>query len=1166
MNFKKIIKKNLLEPKKQEQNELIEIKEDEEKEELNNSNNKNLAKMNNLKRIDSSININNKIEVISTKDNKVSDFNEDSNNIVENLTEDIIVLNKSQIKSKVFNFISNLIQKHCLSHGQNQSLLFKMVLFKIYLKELNNITKAWNLIISINESINYLDIQQTFYIYVFFQEILNELQKIDTNNFQDNVKFENIIAFEVNNNEFFRLIELNTKMTKEFWQIYMNNRMKLTMNVISIENKLNEIEVGKKQLNKFFENISYEDNTKTCYFYICYLKHIVNNDSQSFELANSFESLNNKLQKENKYLDLEYYKMLKIPEIAVMKVSCSNLEIGKIKWVNKKCAEILDFSINELLKKKINRIIPPSIAKKHNQYIKEYIETYKSSFVDVARVSCIINSQNCLVPVILYVKLIPRINQGIELGVLLQSVEDTTFILYKAPELHDTRKICLVLINQDGTIEAVDKNSNELIGLPNFIREGWKININIEKSKTNLFEFSKNIKNMISSGEFSSDVYINTSSFKEDYFNDENGLFRSLDSSIQTKCIKLKQEMMKLLPNLGIYNKNDVYFNLMNNKYDESYKNLNDFQNHFVEEFNTPRNRRIITNNAINDISNKKQENYTNNLSKENVELLMAARDIISSKLITSSTEYYDELNTEQLSEDNYQNIKTCELNYLKKLITPNVFKYHLLTAEVYTITTTKKRSKNMYLIKIYYPIPNILENTISSLKQRNEKNDDFQINVFKPDTNINSESYTENITDNNNNQLHFKSKFLISNLKPIEENDEISILENPHIKSLIKKDSQYESIVNENDEKNKKLVTDATKTIATKDIKKQIIKENSIDRMNNLKNSFMSKVLTSKKQSLIFFSIPLFLFLLVLAIFSNLAYNVISNNNYLDLFDLQTKMRLRRNLTQSVISNLIYLLNIQNKLVLFARNKINANPKKTKDFIQEEIFRLKEVQNQIEKNLDKLNIIKNKNFDIIFPMVNYDNLENENFIFMVKTEVAYNKFIANLDQILLSSDKLKYNKNLFNNINIKFIEKSDIELILNGEMINSSKIILDNNLTSVELKFLTILSNGINLSNVANDYYISVVSRYLLDEHLSLKVNLIINLTGIGLVVLFASLIIVVYRNAINNQNEIYNLFVQIPNIEGVKILILCEKFINMIKKKDINQNDLIDMYSKYN
>ena len=199
----------------------------------------------------------------------------------------------------------------------------------------------------------------------------------------------------------------------------MNERIRDVVNLSNLNSSLERIIVNYKDLQKFFNEIQrqFEDNQLIFYVYCCYLKNIIGDDI----LANHLIKLL-KDYKDNKDLNLvdsDYFKMSIVEEIGLIITSCNSLEMGKIKWCNNKISTLLGFSSAELKKNKINRIIPPAISQKHNSYIKKWVESYKSTFINKTRVTFFINNSNYLMPFILYLKLLPTIVNGIEVCAML---------------------------------------------------------------------------------------------------------------------------------------------------------------------------------------------------------------------------------------------------------------------------------------------------------------------------------------------------------------------------------------------------------------------------------------------------------------------------------------------------------------------------------------------------------------------------------------------------------------------------------------------------------------------------------------------------------------------------------------------------------------------------
>lgn len=469
---------------------------------------------------------------------------------------------KKQIQYKLLEYLAHLIQKHIISSNSSQ-FNFKLLMVQIYLRRLSNPTRAWFILSNFYETYNKFSAQSKFYIFCMFQELYERLILNDRRSNHSHSKIVSIINFDKINSEFHSRITKSTNLVKDFWVMFMNDKQKKLLNSSAFNSSLTRISNEFKALQSIFNTIQkqYEDNPLIFYIYCCYLKHIINNDHMAEHIIKLLREIKeNKTHKDSSMIDDEYYKMTSIEEIGLMKVSCNNLEIGKIKWCNEKASHITKFSENELLKLKINKLIPPIIALKHNDYIKSFISTSKARFINQTRLSVIISSSNYMIPVIIYYKIIPQIKNGIEICTMLHSIMDSTFILYKNPEIKIDSRLCLVLISEDGSIEAVDRNSNIYLGIPNFVRDGWKLKISIDKKKCNLLDLSPSLKEGISGNKFNHECTLDTSILEEDYYNDENGLFLSIN-------FKLKQ-MMKIMSGKQNFESsmNDRKFNEVHHK------------------------------------------------------------------------------------------------------------------------------------------------------------------------------------------------------------------------------------------------------------------------------------------------------------------------------------------------------------------------------------------------------------------------------------------------------------------------------------------------------------------------------------------------------------------------------------------------------------------------
>ena len=449
---------------------------------------------------------------------------------------------KSIKKKKLLEFVCDLIYKHSIK-SHNFSFHFKMLTVQIYLRKLKNITRAWFILSNFYETFNKFSIRQQFFIFCMYQELHENLQKNDEKATHPTAKIRKIIKLEKSNNTFIKKVIKCTNAVKLFWLTYMNDKQKCRLLMKEMNKNLAKINRKYQKLQIFFGEIQklFEDNRSIFYIYCCFLKNIMNNEQFSEHIIKLLRD-NKAMTSDNKtlsdFIDEDYYKMSSSESIGLLIMSCNTLELGKIKWVNKKISNILHFNKNDLSKLKINRLLPPIIAQKHNELIKAFIQSNKGFYANLTRIAFMVTANDYMIPVVLYMNVFPRIKNGIEMIAMITRVINNTFILYKNPEIKTKTKLCFVLINEDGSIEAVDKNANTFLGIPNLIRNGWKTKITIDKRKCNLFELSPGLKKFIhenennSSQKFVNECEIDTSPLTEEFANDEYGLFLSINNRI----------------------------------------------------------------------------------------------------------------------------------------------------------------------------------------------------------------------------------------------------------------------------------------------------------------------------------------------------------------------------------------------------------------------------------------------------------------------------------------------------------------------------------------------------------------------------------------------------------------------------------------------------------
>jgi len=145
-----------------------------------------------------------------------------------------------------------------------------------------------------------------------YQELHEKIQRDDNICFHDNLKIKSVIKYEELNEEFISKVIKSTMLLKDFWILYMNERMRDVIYLSNLNSSLEKILVNYEDLEKFFNEIQkqFEDNKLIFYIYCCYLKNIINNDVLAEHLIKLLKDY-----KDNKNIppvDSAYFKVIKL--------------------------------------------------------------------------------------------------------------------------------------------------------------------------------------------------------------------------------------------------------------------------------------------------------------------------------------------------------------------------------------------------------------------------------------------------------------------------------------------------------------------------------------------------------------------------------------------------------------------------------------------------------------------------------------------------------------------------------------------------------------------------------------------------------------------------------------------------------------------------------------
>ena len=830
----------------------------------------------------------------------------------------------------------------------------------------------------------------------------------------------------------------------------MRERSKGEIYSANINDSLDKIINKNESLQSFFNDIQklFENNKEVFYVFCCYLKYVMNEEILSEQIMTLLKNI--KESESVQIKDSEYFKMNNIEENGLITISCNELEVGKIKWCNDKVTSILGFYKHELLKLKINKIIPPAIANRHTQYIRKWVESYKNSFINKTRITFFINKDNYLCPVILYVKLLPTIENGIEVCGLMQKVIDNTFILFKDPtEIKVNCKIGFCLTNEDGVIEAVDCNANIFLGLPNLVREGTHLKITIDKKKINLFNLIPQLPLMISKNIFSGEVKLDNESLKEDYNNDENGLFLNIDKRI--RYLVQKNIVMGFATNFNYYN-------------DEKLDNMEEFKN--SEQF------RALQYEVIPSIFKKhtvRADVYDFTSSHGDMKLYLFKLYFVPKIGVVKQIPLLNASGTPK---------KANFFNRFKKDRGSFTSKFESNKS----LSPKKKiggsadipgKSQSKSLIKAIDNMTKV--NFISNIIKEQSKKD-LMKEMLRSDNDLARQENKNN--DNIVGSINHSSIFNIPGEK----------------KSLLDDQVNQNNTINRNNTNNLSNLNKITSNIP--------FQNQSIDKIKAYKDSLFDDRLRS--QSRTYKCIQFQLYLLIICLITLVS--VVFINNYLmvinltPLYKTMSNYSIRQGLTSNLILNIILQISAYNKIEFPDKiTSFNFTSDKIKMLLEEDLMSMRTTQNSLED--EDVRVYQNYKTEINYTYFDYQsyNLDRRITIKKYIMNTAIENFIGSFNKyFFINNYSLTPKERLFTILNPRLYSETD--LIPISELESRFLEILNNGLNLINRTNISLGEIGVNFKEYLTSFKIIIL--YLNSGAILFTISLCI-----GLIVSFMNL-----------------------------------------------------------
>ena len=150
-------------------------------------------------------------------------------------------------------------------------------------------------------------------------------------------------------------------------------------------------------------------------------------------------------------------------EVGTTVISGNLVNIGEILSVNLTLCKNFKFKEkHEIIKNKIQIIIPYYIAQFHDAFIKRYFDAAKKYVLDNDRTVFGLLTTGFILPFMMHVKIIPNLNPSIRfLGFLKKLDKDHSY--YKTKIFPKYTKISTLLCNSEGSVFGISKNVKKIL-------------------------------------------------------------------------------------------------------------------------------------------------------------------------------------------------------------------------------------------------------------------------------------------------------------------------------------------------------------------------------------------------------------------------------------------------------------------------------------------------------------------------------------------------------------------------------------------------------------------------------------------------------------------------------------------------------------------------------
>lgn len=195
------------------------------------------------------------------------------------------------------------------------------------------------------------------------------------------------------------------------------------------------------------------------------MKEIVNDDGESQKILEKAEYVKKSAQVNKQFVDNERLKYGENSNTCLITCSGNFNNIGFVTNTNNEITRILGFTKQDIFEQNVSKIMPKAIADLHDGFMRNYLETSVPKVIGTERLVLCQDKSGYLVPCTLMIKVLPNLDEGIQIVGFLKDIEQNQNMLKS--QFEGDEKVHYMMYDQTKeTILGVTYSCYQSLGIP----------------------------------------------------------------------------------------------------------------------------------------------------------------------------------------------------------------------------------------------------------------------------------------------------------------------------------------------------------------------------------------------------------------------------------------------------------------------------------------------------------------------------------------------------------------------------------------------------------------------------------------------------------------------------------------------------------------------------